>query len=158
MKLLTEEVHAQLPPLYSQEKNDDPMVHCKFFKPWSNWTWFVTEGEPDEEDFRFFGYVCGHEEEWGYFVLSELETVRGPAGLTIERDLYFSPARFSEVIASYRHARGQFHRQAVRGQHRDDHGRLCHRERQRRRGQRLPSRERHADLRPGRVGCFYGRG
>src|SRR5205823_11436583 len=75
--------------------------------PWSNWTWFVTEGEQEEDDFRFFGYVCGHEEEWGYFVLSELESSRGPGGLTIERDLHFTPGPFSRVIEQYRRARGQ---------------------------------------------------
>src|ERR1700719_1251931 len=31
MKLLTAELRAQLPPLYSQEKNEDPTVHAKFF-------------------------------------------------------------------------------------------------------------------------------
>jgi hypothetical protein len=107
MKLLTEELRAQLPPLYSQEKNKDPTVHVKFFCPWNNWTWFATEGEQDEDDFRFFGYVCGHEEEWGYFVLSEMEEIRGPGGLTIERDLYFKPGPFSQVIAQYRRQRGQ---------------------------------------------------
>ena len=56
MQLLTAELRSQLPPLYSQEHNQDPVVHCKFFTPWSNWTWFVTEGEPEEDDFRFFGY------------------------------------------------------------------------------------------------------
>jgi hypothetical protein len=68
MELLTSELRASLSPLYSQENNQDPVVHCKFFTPWSDWTWFATEGEQDEEDFRFFGYVCGHEEESGYFV------------------------------------------------------------------------------------------
>ena len=51
--------------------------------------------------------VCCHDEEWGYFVLSELESVRGPAGLTIERDLHFSAAPFSEVISRYRQEHGQ---------------------------------------------------
>src|SRR5665811_323998 len=45
----------------------------------------------------FFGYVCGMEEEWGYFVLSELESVRGPLGLEIERDLYFESGPFTQV-------------------------------------------------------------
>src|ERR1700736_1797976 len=101
MKLLTAELRAQLPPLYSQEKNQDPTVAAKFFCPWNNWTWFATEGEPDEEDFRFFGYVCGHEEEWGYFVLSEMGEVRGRGGLTIERDIHFTPGPFSQVIKQY---------------------------------------------------------
>ena len=38
MKLLTEELRMQLPLLYSQENEKDPMVHAKFFTPWSNWT------------------------------------------------------------------------------------------------------------------------
>ena len=44
MELLTAGLRASLPPLYSQEHSQDPVVHCKFFTPWSNWTWFVTEG------------------------------------------------------------------------------------------------------------------
>ena len=66
----------------------------------------MTEGSEDEGDFRFFGYVIGLEEEWGYFVLSELESVRGPLGLAIERDLYFQPGPFSKVIEQYRRERG----------------------------------------------------
>jgi len=67
----------------------------------------VTEGEADEEDFRLFGFVCGQKEEWGYFVLSELESARGPLGLPIERDLHFRTGPFSEVIARYRAERGR---------------------------------------------------
>jgi len=102
MELLPDDLRASLPRLYSQEKIADPVVHAKFFTPDSNWTWFVTEGEADEEDFRFFGFVCGQEEEWGYFMLSELEFARGPLGLAIERDLHFKTEPFSEVIARYR--------------------------------------------------------
>ncbi len=107
MKLLSAELRANLPRLYSQESNKDPMVHIKFFCPWSNWTWFATEGSEDEGEFLFFGYVIGFEEEWGYFALSEMEEIRGPGGLTIERDLYFKPGPFSEVIAKFRRERGQ---------------------------------------------------
>src|SRR3989442_14234515 len=106
MKLLTAELRASLPTLYAQEKVPDPIVHAKFFKPDSNWTWYVTEGEAEEDDFRFFGYVCGLEEEWGYFVLSELESARGPMGLAIERELYFKPSAFSQVMATERRNRG----------------------------------------------------
>jgi len=106
MKLLTAELAAQLPPLYRQEKVESPTVICKFFCPWSNWTWFVTEGEEQEGEFLFFGYVIGHDEEWGYFTLSELESVHGPGGLTIERDLYFAPGPFPNVIARFRKERG----------------------------------------------------
>lgn len=104
MKLLTKGIIRRLPALFSQD--DDPIVHCKYFTPDSNWTWLVTEGSEEEGDFRFFGYVIGFEEEWGYFVLSELESTRGSLGLLIERDLHFTPGPFSEVIKRYRAERG----------------------------------------------------
>lgn len=107
MQLLTEELRATLPPLYSQDGNSNPTVHAKFFTPDSNWTWFVTEGTAEEDDFIFFGYVIGFEEEWGYFALSELESAHGPLGLPIERDLYFDPGPFEEVRARYRRERGE---------------------------------------------------
>ena len=48
MKLLTAELRARLPALYTQEKIKDPVVHIKFFTPDSNWTWYATEGQADE--------------------------------------------------------------------------------------------------------------
>jgi hypothetical protein len=106
MQLLTPELRASLPPLYSQEGNKDPLVHAKFFTPDSSWTWLVTEGNTEEDDFIFFGYVIGHFDEWGYFALSELESVRGPLRLPIERDLHFEQGTLSEVIARYRKDHG----------------------------------------------------
>ncbi|HEV2992663.1 MAG TPA: DUF2958 domain-containing protein [Candidatus Angelobacter sp.] len=98
MELLTHELRKVLPPLYSQEHNKDPTVHIKFFTPDSNWTWYVTEGSEEEDgDFRFFGLVIGQAEEWGYFLLSELRAAHGPAGLAIERDLYFKPRPMSQA-------------------------------------------------------------
>lgn len=97
MKLLTKEITSKLPPLYSQENVADPNVVVKFFTPWSNWTWYATEGSPQEDgDYLFFGLVDGHEKELGYFTLSELQSVRGPLGMKIERDLYFTPQPVSK--------------------------------------------------------------
>jgi hypothetical protein len=107
MKLLTEEVRAELPPLHSQENNKDPTVHARFFCPWSNRTWFATEGSLKDQEFLFFGYVIGFQEEWGYFALSEMEALRGPRGLTIERDLYFQRGPFTQVIEQWRREHGQ---------------------------------------------------
>lgn len=98
MELLPAEVRERLPTLYAQDGNRDPQVHVKYFTPNSSWTWYATEGEPDGEDFRFFGYVIGLEREWGYFLLSELGSACGPMGLPIERDLHFQPAPLSEVL------------------------------------------------------------
>lgn len=104
MKLLTKEIRNSLPKLYAQERlGDDAIVLCKFFTPDSSWTWYVTEGQPvyddhgHEIDFRFFGLVQGHEVELGYFMLSDLETTKGPMGIAIERDLYWHPVTLREV-------------------------------------------------------------
>lgn len=103
MKLMTKELERQIPELYSQEKVEDPLVRAKFFTPWANWTWYVTEYSavaPDGVERLCFGYVDGLEPELGYFSLDELEEVRGPLGLKIERDLYWTPVPLSEVVAS----------------------------------------------------------
>jgi exonuclease III len=104
MKLLTEEIRKQLPPLYSQDSlGGKAVAYVKFFTPDSNWTWWATEGGPvknddgEEIDFHFFGLVEGFEKELGYFSLSELETARGPMGLPIERDLYWQPKTLEEI-------------------------------------------------------------
>jgi hypothetical protein len=94
MKLLTAELHRLLPPLRSAERVEDPTVHAKFFTPWSDWTWYVLEF--DGED-TFFGLVDGFEVELGYFSLGELESLRGPGGLTVERDIHFKPKPLSAV-------------------------------------------------------------
>jgi hypothetical protein len=96
MKLLTKAIRSKLPPLGSTDHlpHEQVIVRTKFFTPDSNWTWFATEF--DGED-TFFGLVAGFEVEMGYFSLSELETVRGPWGLSIERDLWFEPRPLSQL-------------------------------------------------------------
>jgi Protein of unknown function (DUF2958) len=96
MKLLTKEVLAKLPPLGSQDEQADPVAYVTFFTPDAGWTWYATEGSPDGDDFRFFGYVIGVESEWGYFSLSELQSIRGKLDLPVERDRYFTPAPVSQ--------------------------------------------------------------
>jgi hypothetical protein len=98
MKLLTDELRAKLPPLYSQEAAAEPIVYAKFFLPGTGWTWYVTEGSPEGDEFMFFGFVVGLESEFGYFLLSELEEVRTPLGLQVERDLYFREGKLTDVV------------------------------------------------------------
>lgn len=94
-RLLTEELRKTLPRLREQDGSKDPAVFAKFFFPASAWTWFVTEGQPEGDDFLFYGYVIGLESEWGYFALSELEEVE-VSGFEIERDIYFVSKPFSQ--------------------------------------------------------------
>src|SRR5688572_8145828 len=110
--LLPEILKERMPPLYSQEHERDPMVACKFFDPVGSWTWYATEGSPVDEDgyydtdkpkvdYLFFGLVVGFEPELGYFSLHELQTakegLRELRALPIERDVWFTPSRLSEM-------------------------------------------------------------
>ena len=96
MKLINAEIKNSLPKLYEQEsKGFNAIAYVKFFTPDSSWYWYATEF--DGED-TFFGLVDGFEKELGYFSLSELESVKGPLGLKIERDLYFKPTTLEELM------------------------------------------------------------
>ncbi len=116
MKLLTKELEKQLKPLYACENQEDPIAVTKFFCPWNQWTWFaweaaqrdmdgnqypLTEQIPCRADVIFFGAVKGHEFELGCFSLNELQAIRGPGGLGIERDLCFTPTPLSKIRAEY---------------------------------------------------------
>jgi hypothetical protein len=99
---LPKEIEAILPPLYSQENVSDPVAAVKFFDPCGRFTFYVLEGsrQPDG-DLLLFGFcrsALGPDcDEMGYVSLSQLESVRGPLGLGIERDLYFEPTPLSEI-------------------------------------------------------------
>ena len=57
----------------------------------------------EDGDFRFFGFIDLFDQEFGYWTLSELESVQipitieglGSGVVTIERDLYLEPAERS---------------------------------------------------------------
>jgi len=96
MKLLTKEILKHLPTLGSQDaKGGDAVAFVKFFT--GSWTWWATEGSPEGDDFMFFGLVEGLEKELGYFSLSELQSVRGPLNLPVERDLHWKPTTLRDI-------------------------------------------------------------
>jgi len=103
MELLPQELKRNLPPLYSQKSSSAPIACAKLFTPDAGWTWFITEGSEEEDgDWLLFGYVIGLDEEWGYFLLSEIASIRSPLGLAVERDLWFQPGPIDEVLRRQR--------------------------------------------------------
>ena len=91
MKLMTKELEERFEMVGSQEDIKDPLVIAKYFNPTGAGTWYATEYNPDQR--LFFGYVSifgDINDEWGYFSLDEIESFKGPFGLSIERDLYLS--------------------------------------------------------------------
>jgi len=99
MKLLTKELIKQFEKIGNQENVKDPVVVAKFFNPTGAGTWYATEYYPQTQEFFGFVSIFGdHNDEWGYFSLSELESYRGKFGLGIERDLFFEPCPISQVM------------------------------------------------------------
>lgn len=98
MKLLTEKIKNELPKLYSTESvpMDKKMVHAKFFNPCGEGSWYVLEY--DKKNDVAFGYVDVLEGEFGYFSIKELESIKLPFGLTIERDINFKPTLLKDII------------------------------------------------------------
>jgi len=85
-----------------EEKGLDAIALVKFFTPDAGWTWYASEF--DGEDI-FFGLVNGLELELGYFSLKELQSVKGPLGLPIERDLYYEPKSLRELMEKHQKER-----------------------------------------------------
>ena len=102
MKLMTKELEKEFVnyPIGSQdEKGMDAKVVAKYFNPCGAGTWLITEGEKQEDgDWLLYGYCNLFEWEWGYVMLSELESVQLPFGLSIERELYVTGKTVKDYI------------------------------------------------------------
>jgi hypothetical protein len=70
-------------------------AYLKWFTPDADWTWYVTELDPDKG--ICYGVVSGLETEWGTFTLQEVQQVRGSLGLPVERDLHFEPTLIADL-------------------------------------------------------------
>ena len=99
VELLPKDVREKLPELYANEELGlAAQALVKFFTPDSSWSWYCSEFDGND---ICFGLVIGFEAEFGYFSISELESVRGPLGLPIERDLHFEPKSLEELRDHY---------------------------------------------------------
>lgn len=95
MKLITDDIRALLlangRANAGREEPADFKPALKLFCPWGGATWLLTELDPDDPDIAFglcdLGMGCP---ELGSVSISELEALRGPGGLTIERDRHFT--------------------------------------------------------------------
>lgn len=95
-KLISQTLLSEIPDLYETENSLNPICQVKLFTPDSNWTWYIIELSKVDVK-TCYGYVEGLESELGYFSLEELESLHGPLGLAIERDLSFKPTPFSKI-------------------------------------------------------------
>ena len=97
--LMTKELGDTIPAIYANkdaESYDDVLAPAKLFSPFSNWTWYVTEMDPETGE--CFGLVQGFETELGYFSLDELAEATVFGGVpAVERDLYWQPKTIGEI-------------------------------------------------------------
>lgn len=105
MKLLTQEQRQQMLAngRFNAEHPEDtrdfhPVV--KLFCPWGGATWLLTELDPEDPDIAFGLCDLGMGfPELGTVSLIELESITGPGGLRIERDLHFTAEKTLSAYA-----------------------------------------------------------
>lgn len=91
----------------SAQREQDHRPVVKFFTPDAQATWLFTELAPDQD--TLFG-LCdlGHgSPELGYASLAEIQALRGPLRLLVERDRHFSADRGLSAYAEEARRRGR---------------------------------------------------
>ena len=95
---MTKTLAKTIPPLRSTENDEDPVIIAHYFNPMGRGDWWVIEGEEQEDgNWLFFGLADIIMREYGYFNLKKLEDIRLPFNMRIERDLYWTPIKVSEL-------------------------------------------------------------
>lgn len=96
MKLITKELEKRFAEIGDQSESSNPLIIAKFFNPCGSQTWYASEIFPNG---TCYGYVTGFDyDEFGYFSIHELESLKLPFGLHVERDRFFKEIRFKELI------------------------------------------------------------
>jgi hypothetical protein len=92
---------GEVPAIYETdgiEIQNKPLL-VKFFTPDAQWTWYAWEAEVfDTNDVKFFGLVDGHTLEMGYFLLSQLDDIRGHLGLPVEIDQFPNQIEYKQAL------------------------------------------------------------
>lgn len=72
------------------------LLRVKLFNPCGAWTWYIQDWCGED---ICFGWVEGLEKEWSSFSLEELSEIKGPLGIGIEVDVYFTPIEHSQLTS-----------------------------------------------------------
>ncbi|MBO9421675.1 hypothetical protein FIV06_06995 [Labrenzia sp. THAF191b] len=86
MILLTPDLRERL-LANGRERDADHVPVVKFFNPFGQGVWLATELDPDGD--ILFGLADLGYPELGHFSLGDLESIRLPFGMGIERDILF---------------------------------------------------------------------
>lgn len=98
MKLLTKEILEAFREQgdCSKKEPTDIKIICKMFNPAGRGTWYCYEyDEKDEIFWAFVSIFNDHNDECGPVSKKELEDLKLPFGLGIERDMYFPVGKYT---------------------------------------------------------------
>ena len=105
MQIMDQSILEKLPPLYSQEDRDDPMMYVKIVSPDQSWTAYLAEGTKKGDEFVIFGLFIGADRSWSQMSVSQLEAGLEAAGLDVHLEYGFTPAPLSSVAGFRRSPR-----------------------------------------------------
>ena len=99
MILLTKKIREKLIKNHLEQDGTKTFkAEVKLFNPCGIGTWYLSELNPDTN--VAFGLCELHEKELGYVSIDELKEIELPFFLKIERDLYYQPTHFSDLMQS----------------------------------------------------------
>ncbi len=124
MMMITKEIAKRLVAadrafLESDDGRTSDEIVVKFFNPVGAATWWIVtgtplnaSGEPDYDtdnpaDWHLFGFATlgdAMNAELGYVLLSQLEEIKLPFGMSIERDMYYDNGSLKAVMAEVKEA------------------------------------------------------
>lgn len=110
MKLITKEIEEAIKNTpYGSTENvelDDKKVIARFFNPIGAGTWYVLEDDSWDDGRVVFGAATlGYGLELGSISIDELESLKLPLGMSIERDISVQP--FKNTLGELRKTYGE---------------------------------------------------
>lgn len=105
MKLFTKEILNKLEkitPSNWEKEIWDMVVGCKIFNPMGWETWYITQIDEEEKGI-VYGYASLTNDEcneFGSISIEELESIKLPFWMTLERDLYSKMGTVKEMCES----------------------------------------------------------
>jgi hypothetical protein len=103
MKLLTKAIEKKLLENDNKSVKDTDIVNekvvVKLFNPSGQATWWVYSMEEDGTCYGVAQMFGRDTREYGYFDINEIKSIKCPPfGLPIERDMYYTPETFGELL------------------------------------------------------------
>jgi len=91
--LLKKELEQLIKNYNEQDGSKEFKAVVKLFNPTGIGTWYLSELNPDTN--IAFGLSCLHEKELGDVSLDEMQELKLPLGLSIEKDRYFEMNKYT---------------------------------------------------------------